>query len=464
MTPDLPPPLVRRTLLGVEPIHASIKERPEDFLVDELPLFDPCGEGEHLYVGVQKRGVDHQEMVARLSRHFGVPTASIGTAGMKDRHAITLQTASIHLCNRQAPAVDPQWDDMGIIWTMRHRHRIRRGQLRGNRFSIRLRSIDPLLVPTIWRRMQSLVETGLPDAYGPQRFGVFQTNHVLGWCLLHGEWDRFIAVMLGEGSTQDSPRLERARELAASGQFQDAAALLGGGQRNERRILLACAKGRPIPMAIHAAGAQALEFFVSGIQSAVFNHVVDRRLEAGTIHRAVLGDILWRPGAHGRFHFDEARASDPTQRVDIEARLAAGELSASGPLFGTEMDEPAGDVSAMEHAAMAAYGLDGGAWKSSQYAPLGTRRPLRVPIRNPHVEATMDEHGGSIRLAFDLPAGAFATSLLHELLGAPPEDASRRRHRDQSSSSSSPESESDDVDSGPPSGSASDSASSSSEP
>ncbi len=466
MSPDLPPPLARRTLLDVAPIHASIKERPEDFLVDELPLFDPTGEGEHLYVGVQKRGVDHQEMVARLARHFGVPSSSIGTAGMKDRHAITLQTASIHLCQRNAPAVDPQWDDMGILWSMRHRHRLRRGQLRGNRFSIRLRSIDPLLVPTIWRRMQSLVETGLPDAYGPQRFGLFQTNHVLGWCLLHGQWDRFLAVMLGEGSALDSDRLKRARALAAAGQFQDAAALLGGGQRNERRVLLACAKGRPLPMAIHAAGAQALEFFVSGIQSAVFNRVVDLRLGAGTIHRPLLGDILWRPGAHGRFHFDEARASDSPQRLDIEARIAAGELSPSGPLFGTEMDEPAGEVLAMEREAMAAFRLDGGEWRSSQYAALGARRPLRVPIRNPHVEASMDEHGGSIRLAFDLPAGAFATSLLHELLGAAPEDASRRRHRDQSSSSesssassseSSSESSSDpdEVDSGPSSPSSS---------
>ncbi|MDA0802278.1 MAG: tRNA pseudouridine(13) synthase TruD [Planctomycetota bacterium] len=435
MTPDLPPPLCQRTLLRAVPISATIKARAEDFIVDELPLFDPVGEGEHLYVGVQKRGVDHQEMVSRLARHFGVSSAAVGAAGMKDRHAITVQTVSIHLCQRQPPAVDPGWDDMGFLWMQRHRHRLRRGQLKGNRFSIRLRDIDPLKAPELWHRLQEVAAMGLPDAYGPQRFGVLDNNHVLGWCLLHGAFDQFLASLLGDGSPRDTPRFQESRTHAASGRFREAAALLGSGQRVERRILMACADGRPLPMAIHAAGSMALGFFVSAIQSAVFNRVVDLRLDAKTLHRPLVGDILWRPGAHGRFWFDEARAADVLQRNDIEARMAAGELSASGPMFGREMDQPTGAPLAMEREAMGAFQMPCDGWQSSHYAPTGARRPLRVPVRDIHLESGLDEHGSFVRLAFDLPAGAFATSLLREVLGTMPTDASRRERRAQSSSS-----------------------------
>lgn len=434
MLPSLPSPLAQRTLLAAEPIAASIKASPEDFLVDELPLFDPCGEGEHLYVGVQKRGLSHHEMVAKVSRHFGVPSHSIGTAGMKDRQAVTHQTVSVHLCNRQPPAAEIPGDDIGILWMARHRHRLRRGQLAGNRFSIRIREIDPLRAPTLWQRLRRLEECGLPDALGPQRFGSFGTNHILGWCLLHGLADQCVATMLGDAMPNPTPRMERVLEHLHAQRFREAAAELTRHQGAERRILLAMARGMPAAAALRAAGAQTLEFFVTGIQSAVFNRVLDLRLEAGTLNAALEGDILWRPGAHGRFHFDETRAADPEQRLDIAGRIASGQLSPSGPMFGREMDQPAGEAARMEREAMAAFRLDDDAWRTSQFAPTGARRPLRVPVRNAQLEAGTDERGPFIRLAFDLPAGAFATTLLHEVLGAEPRDASRRSGPVQSSS------------------------------
>lgn len=449
MIPILPSPLVQRTLLGAEPIAATIKVHPDDFVVDEMPLFDLSGEGEHLYVGVQKRGVSHQEMVSRLARHFGVPTHSIGSAGMKDRQALTLQAVSIHLLNRAPPAVDPGWSDMGIVWMKRHRHRLRRGQLAGNRFSIRLRSIDPIRAPTLWRRLQELEAIGLPDAFGPQRFGTFGQNHMLGWCLLHGRADEFVELMLSHGESHgeshSSDRAHEALQLVRAKRYKEAEHLLSRHQRMERHILAALAKGRPAAAALHAAGAPALEFLVSGIQSAVFNRVLESRMRAGTLNKAVLGDILWRPGAHGRFRFDEERAHDHAQCLDIEGRIASGALSASGPMFGNAMDAPTGEPARLEAEAMAAFHLDTPEWRASQYAPEGTRRPLRVPIRHPQIDAGMDERGPFVRVAFDLPAGAFATSLLHELLGAAPTDGSRHTQPAQSaqsaqSSESSPES------------------------
>ena len=73
-----------------------IKERPEDFLVEEVPAYTPCGEGEHIYLFVEKRNLPTMNMVRILARHFGVKRQQVGTAGLKDRLAVTRQMVSIH--------------------------------------------------------------------------------------------------------------------------------------------------------------------------------------------------------------------------------------------------------------------------------------------------------------------------------------------------------------------------------
>lgn len=423
--PGLPGPLSRLSLVDATPLSATIKTRAEDFLVDEVPLFDLSGEGEHLYVGVQKKGLSHQEMIGRLARHFNVPAASIGAAGMKDRNAVTLQTVSLHLCSRQPPAVDPGWNDMGFVWMRRHNHRLRRGQLRGNRFSIRLRDIDPLKTPTVWSRLKSVAARGLPNAFGPQRFGIRGDNHLLGWCLLHGYSQAFLDIMLRPNAVQTSPAQEESRDLYTKAKFKEAAQLLHSRDGNEKRILLALAEGRPPALAIRAAGPVALEYFVTSLQSAIFNRVLDSRIAASTIDCAVEGDVLWRPGAHGRFLLTPEIVADAVQMAGIQERVRVGELGPSGPLFGSEMFEPQGAAKVMEDAAMSDFHMDGLCWRTSQFLPLGARRPLSVWVRDPHTEAGFDDLGPYIRVAFDLPAGSFATSLLHEVLGEAPRDGSR---------------------------------------
>src|SRR5437870_13191447 len=112
-------------------VGGKIKLRPEDFLVDELPLYEPEGQGEHLYLGIQKTNVSHGELMACLRKHFGVPERAIGFAGMKDKAGITRQTVSVHLLN-DPPAVEIPHARIQVLWALRHRNKIRRGHLAGN--------------------------------------------------------------------------------------------------------------------------------------------------------------------------------------------------------------------------------------------------------------------------------------------------------------------------------------------
>ena len=161
-------PLPQRFLTDEPGIGGVIKSRPEDFLVDEVPLYEPCGEGEHLYLRIEKTGVSHVELLSCLRRHFKVGESAIGFGGMKDKRAVTRQTLSIHLL--QDPAtVELEHRRIKVLWATRHTNKIHRGHLAGNRFSIRIREVDPTKVTVVKRQLQRMTSTGVPNYFGVQR-------------------------------------------------------------------------------------------------------------------------------------------------------------------------------------------------------------------------------------------------------------------------------------------------------
>jgi tRNA pseudouridine13 synthase len=163
----------------VPAVDGCIKARHEDFLVEELPLYDPVGEGEHIYLFIEKNGLSTTQLIAVLADHFRVKREGIGFAGMKDKRAVTRQVVSIH-----APGKRPEdfpmlrHEQIGVLWTDLHTNKLRRGHLRGNRFSIRVRCVDPLRVTDVYRMLRFLEANGMPNFYGDQRFGARINNHV----------------------------------------------------------------------------------------------------------------------------------------------------------------------------------------------------------------------------------------------------------------------------------------------
>jgi tRNA pseudouridine13 synthase len=130
-------PLPQRFLTDDEGIGGRIKVRPADFLVEEIPAYEPSGAGEHLYLGVEKMSVAHGELMAAIRKHFGVREKAIGYAGMKDKQAVTRQVLSVHVLE-DPPTLDITHDRIRILWAKRHVNKLRRGHLKGNRFSIRI--------------------------------------------------------------------------------------------------------------------------------------------------------------------------------------------------------------------------------------------------------------------------------------------------------------------------------------
>ena len=127
----------------VPPVGGVLKQRDEDFFVEEIPLYEPCGEGEHQYLLVEKQGMSTLDLVRLLAKHFGVRREAIGFAGLKDKRAITRQVISV-----QTPGKTPEDFPMldhpraRVLWADLHANKLRRGHLAGNRFSIRARGVD----------------------------------------------------------------------------------------------------------------------------------------------------------------------------------------------------------------------------------------------------------------------------------------------------------------------------------
>ena len=225
-------------------LPARLKQHVSDFVVEEQPAYEPCGTGPHLYLWVEKRDVAHGQLIAHVAGALGIPDREIGTAGMKDRRAVTRQYVSVPAgCESRVDRVDSE--SIRVLARSCHKNKLRTGHLRGNRFSIVARGIPDEHVGDVLKAAVEIAGTGFPNYFGPQRFG-------------HG------------GSTA-----RQGLELLAGSLLPDD--LPGSG----RRFLIRLA--------------------VSAAQSLVFNSVLADRLTDRLVTTVLAGDVLERVETGGRF-------------------------------------------------------------------------------------------------------------------------------------------------------------------
>lgn len=397
-------------------IGGVIKQRPEDFLVEELPLYQPSGAGEHIYLFVQKRGMSTLELVNLLATHFGVTKREIGYAGLKDKQAITRQVFSIHAPGKR-PEDFPEirHERVQVLWADLHANKLRRGHLAGNRFSIRVRGVKPTDVLPAKRVLDRLKAEGVANRIGEQRFGLLDNNHLIGRSMIRGEHAEAVREMLAPNALRPAVNAE-ARAAYAEGRLADALHLFPRTAYAERCVLRALVRGQSVKRAFFSVDFGVLGFYASAFQSAVFNAVVDARVAAGTLATLREGDVAFKHLNHSVFSVDAAVVADP----GTAERLAAFEISATGPMWGGGMKQAAGEVLAAEVAALEAAGVTVAQveefGRKSNNLIYGERRPLRVPLVDPEVEGGVDEVGPYVRCAFELPKGSFATTVMREVM------------------------------------------------
>jgi tRNA pseudouridine13 synthase len=165
----------------------KIRTVPEDFIVYENLAFEPSGDGEHVFLQIQKTGENTDYVARQLAKFSNVRQRDIGYAGLKDRHAITTQWFSVWLPGKS----EPDWatfatDNMKVLHTVRHARKLKRGVLSGNRFEITIRGWQGDQTRII-DQLSSIRANGIANYYGEQRFGNYGQNVNKALAMFRGE-------------------------------------------------------------------------------------------------------------------------------------------------------------------------------------------------------------------------------------------------------------------------------------
>lgn len=391
-------------------IGGQLKQRPEDFFVQELPLYEPTGEGEHVYCEIQKIGLTTFDAVHQLANALNLSPRDIGYAGMKDARAITRQIFSL-LGTTPEAVMALRLPGITVQWAARHGNKLRLGHLSGNRFAVKVRDVSPTDVIKITPVLETLSKRGMPNFFGEQRFGRRDNNDQLGAALVRNDNEAVLKLLLGT----PNPEFDDARTISARSAFDrrdnaEAQKLWPRSGGLERRVLARLMKSHRPSAAVHSIDDRLRRLWISALQSRAFNDVLARRMQSPAgIDHLLDGDLAYKHENGACFHVESAATEQP--------RCDNFEISPTGPLVGYRMTTPADKPLEMEQAALAQMSLTGSDFRQSGKLKVkGARRSLRVQPKDFDVAAGVDEYGGYITVAFTLPPGAFATVLMRELM------------------------------------------------
>ena len=390
-------PLLTEALPGT---GGAVRLTPEDFFVEEIPLYEACGEGQHVYVRVEKRGLTTHRLLDMMAKQLRVSPRAFGYAGLKDANAVTRQTISIEGADPDAVA---KLDIVGVtvLSVSRHRNKLKLGHLAGNRFRIRVRDVGREAVLTATTVLEVLARRGVPNYFGEQRFGVRANSHVLGWALLRGDNRQFVHSYLGDPQPDERPDVQRARTLVDEGQFEAALRHIPGNLFSERQMLLNLVRsGGDVDRAVGSLDKRLRGLLFSAFQAFLFNRLLTQRLSR--LDRLMAGVVAYIHASGAAFVVQDVATEQP--------RADAFEISPSGPLFGTKVLMADGVPGQMERQMLAETEMSLAQFRLAGIDFKGARRPLRVPMR--HVSVAWDE---GLVLEFQLPPGSYATEVLREV-------------------------------------------------
>lgn len=406
-------------------VPAAIKQVASDFYVDELPLYQPCGTGTHTYFRIEKQNLPTIGAVRNLARALNVRQNQIGYAGLKDAKAVTRQWLSVeHVepARLEALAVPK----VRILAISKHGNKLRIGHLAGNRFVIKLRppALEGLAgdgsgrtpgaaavgisgyLGVVERVLDVLACRGVPNYFGPQRFGARGDTWQLGRAMLGQDWQACLEVMLGRPGPSDGGDVLRAREMFEAGRFAEAADAWPGNFRDERRACRTLAKSGSHRRAFFGVDKTLKRLYISAYQSRLFNRILAERIDQ--LDQMMEGDLAWLHAKGAVFRVEDVDREQP--------RCRAFEISPTGPLFGYRMTTPTGEPGRREQSVLSQEGLKTDDFRApGAHKVKGGRRPLRFVPSDCSVEAGRDEAGDLLELRFTLPPGCYATAVLREI-------------------------------------------------
>lgn len=360
---DLPQPMT-------PPIKQALyKAKPEDFVVNERLELDFTDAGEHLWLHIEKSGINTAYLAKLLSEWADIPLRDVGYSGLKDRQALTTQWFSLRLPKKQKPDSDfapvdiKEHETVKIIAEHWHNKKLNRGTHNANQFVITLRDIEFAKDQTLGdkssveQHLQTISKTGVPNYFGPQRFG-FGGNNIREALNLFARPLKSTSSAKKKNKRKSAVREQNSMELSAA-------------------------------------------------RSLIFNQILAARVQDGSWNTGLNGDVFNLNGSGSIFaseHMDET----------LQARLASGDIHPTAVMWGAGNNKVAGEAAELENTVVQQDALLAALATGLELREVkAQRRALRLPVEDLSWQwADEKDEEQTLVLSFTLTTGSFATSVL----------------------------------------------------
>ena len=406
---------LRPLYTGYKP-KASIKERPEDFVVNEITpsgfVLSPGARysgkdlgiegyesGSYSIFVMQKRGWNTIQALGAIAKALGRSNKTAGFAGTKDRRSLSVQLCSIKGVKPEE-LLGLRIADISINGAWRSESGIKLGELKGNAFEIVARCSGTAEVDSI-NKANDFLGGLFPNYYGLQRFGARGNNIDIGLAMLKGDFEAAVTRFLTDNANENDADAKEARaRFAAEMDFKSALGYFPKHLKYERRILAYLAEYGPnYRGALRSLPRQLLMMFVHSVESDIFNKVVERMVEEG--HTApVHGDLSCRADSYGFPDYSSVSADSASDARFVLANIVG---------YDTKI------LSQQEKDILEEYGIGTDDFKLKQMPELRAKGSYRAAFA-PYKNFNADCEGSKLILGFSLPAGSYATVLLSEFI------------------------------------------------
>jgi len=401
-------------------IGGRIRQRVEDFVVNEVYADRFTSEGRYQLIKVTKTDTETHHMARDLSRRLQISQRRISWAGTKDKRAVTTQRMSIDSIQLAEPV------SFGTVVAEpigRSDRPISLGDLDGNDFVITVRAVEGPQ-NKVTSAVGGIVEEtrnarGLPNFFGIQRFGSIRpVNHIVGRALDDGDLERAVMTYIAKPFLDEPDDVKAVRQsVAETYDFKEALKRMPVRLRYERAMLNHLAKyPNDFDGALGVLSTNLQKLFVHAFQSFLFNRMLSSRLERGfPLAVGFDGDRVWAPD-RGR-----VRTVVPKNVHEVNQSLAAGTASVQMPVPGYDTELSDGVIGQIERDVLASAGVDLDAFKIESCPRLASKGVMRnvllpVDIRFDVAPDELSEDRVKVELRFSLPKGGYATTVLREVM------------------------------------------------
>lgn len=403
-------------------IGGQIREKYEDFYVEEIPESEPSGEGTNTWIFIEKIGRETLDVVLDIAQELHIDRKRMGFAGMKDKRAVTRQwICVVNGDPEKIKELEEKLYKVKILKIKQNEKKLRIGQLIGNKFRLLIRDTQNPEddAQTANEILAELTKTGVPNYFGWQRFGKNRPNtHVVGKIMLENDLKKVIDAYIGNPYPEEPEHIKEVRQMYDEGYLQEALESMPRGMRYEKMMLKTLLKemkkkkvddidfldDNSFKRVIGSLPKPLKRMFVHAYQSYLFNKAVSERAKLG-INKYVEGDIIIDNDEHLVHEFGD----------EIDEKIKNFEVHPTAPLFGSKVPLAGGKLGEMEQKVLDDEGVTLEDFKVPKMPKLGShglRRAMRFKIWDASAEAT-DE---GVLVEFSIPKGCYATAVLREIM------------------------------------------------